>query len=115
MMPLISTNRVVGTVTKPKSESLIISKKVSFAGPSDIYPLPSTMSIATAQAPAFPESHARKSSKVKGKSATVIVPSEAENDGSQTTATSFAPPVNHQDDFVGVCMSSFFILCEGAF
>ena len=114
MMPLISTNRVVGTVTKPESESLIISKKVSFAGPSVIYPLPSTMSIATAQAPASPQSHARTSPMVKGKSATVIAPSEAQNDGSQSTATSFAPPVNHQNDFVGVCMCSFFILCEGA-
>ena len=49
---------------------------------------------------------------VKGKVATVIGPSEAQDDGSQSTATSFARPVEHGSD---VCMRSFFILCEGAF
>lgn len=41
---------------------------------------------------------------VKGKSATVTAPSDAQNDGSQSTATFFAPPVNHmyRSDFVGV-------------
>ena len=111
-MPPISTNRVVGIITQP--ESLISSEKVTFAGPSVVVPLPNTTSIAAAQAPTSPQSHASSSPMVKGKSAIAIAPSEAQNDGSQSTATSFTPPVNHPVDFVGVCMRSFFILCEGA-
>ena len=49
---------------------------------------------------------------VKGELATVIVPSKVQDDGSQSTATSFARLVDHGS---GVCMHSFFILCEGAF
>jgi len=100
IMPFICTNRVVGIITQP--EPSLPSKKVPFAGPSFVVPLPSTTSIAAAQAHASPKSHARKSS-------------NAQNDGNQSTATSFAPPVNHRSDIVRVCMRSFFILCEGAF
>ena len=110
IMPLIS-NRVVG-ITQP--ESSISSEKVAFAGPSVVVPLPITTSIAAAQVPTSPQSHVRSSPMVKGKSAIVIAPSEAQNDGSQSNATSFTPPVNNPSDFVGVCMRSFFILCEGA-
>jgi len=91
IMPLICTNHVVGTATEPKS--LIFSKKVSFAGPSFVDPLPSTTSIAAAQAPASPQSHAKRSPMVKGKFATVVAPSEAQNEGSKSTATYFAPPI----------------------
>ena len=109
-MPFICTNRVVGIITQP--ESSIPSKQVTFSGPSVVLPLSSTTSIAAAQAPASPQSHARTSPMVKGKLATVIGPSEAQDDGTQSTATSFARPVEHGSD---VCMRSFFILCEGCF
>ena len=120
IMPLICTNSVVGIITQP--ESSISSEKVAFAGPSKVafagpsvvVPLPITTSIAAAQVPTSPQSHVRSSPMVKGKSAIVIAPSEAQNDGSQSTATFFTPPVNHPSDFVGVCMRSFFILSEGA-
>ncbi|EDR06270.1 uncharacterized protein LACBIDRAFT_328934 [Laccaria bicolor S238N-H82] len=89
-----------GINTQP--ESSIPKKKVSFAGPSVVVPLRSgTTSIAVAQAPASPQFHASTSPVVKGKSATVTAPSEAQNDGSQSTGTSFASPVDHHD-FVGV-------------
>ena len=42
----------------------------------------------------------------------VAVP--AQNEGSRSIATYFASPVHHRNDFVGVCMRSLFVLCEGA-
>jgi len=74
IMPLISTNRVVATIAEP--EPLILSEKVTFAGPSVVVPLPSTTSIAGAQAPAPPQCHAKTSLMVTGKFATVVAPSE---------------------------------------